>query len=199
MLHAWYPGEQFAPALADVLTGRTEPGGRLPITFPADEQSTPIQDSAQYPGDGDTVQYSEELLVGYRWYDATNVAPAFAFGHGLGYTTFAIEQPVIHHDHAGVSVSFTLRNDGARTGKATPQVFVGFPDHTGEPPAQLKGFDAVTLESGEDRKLIITILKEDLMIFDGAADRWTLPTGTFEFSLALSSRDVRAVLTVDVH
>ena len=67
MIHAWFPGEQFTPALAGVLTGRAEPGGRLPITFPFDESATPIQSPEQYPGIDGVVTYSEELLVEYRW------------------------------------------------------------------------------------------------------------------------------------
>ncbi len=87
-LHGWFPGEQFGPALADVLGGREEPGGRLPITFPTDEHRTPVQRPEQYPGTDGVVTYSEGLLVGYRWYDAEGMEPAYPFRHGLGYTTF---------------------------------------------------------------------------------------------------------------
>jgi beta-glucosidase len=88
VIHACFPGEQFAPALAEVLVGRTEPGGRLPITFPIDETTTPIREPHQYPGVNGVATYSEELLVGYRWYQQHGVEPAFPFGHGLGYTSF---------------------------------------------------------------------------------------------------------------
>ena len=88
MIHAWFPGEQFAPALADVLTGRAEPGGRLPITFPTDESATPIQEPSQYPGVNGVATYSEDLLVGHRWSQARGIEPAHPFGHGLGYTLF---------------------------------------------------------------------------------------------------------------
>ncbi len=91
-LHAWFPGEQFAEGLADVLTGAVEPGGRLPITFPADEQQTPMETAAQYPGVDGVATYSEELLVGYRWYDEREVEPAYPFGFGLGYTTFELSE-----------------------------------------------------------------------------------------------------------
>ena len=73
-----------------MLTGAAEPGGRLPITFPADEQRTPIETASQYPGVDGVASYSEELLVGYRWYDARGVEPAYPFGFGLGYTTFEL-------------------------------------------------------------------------------------------------------------
>ena len=85
LLHAWFPGEQFGPALAEVLTGRAEPGGRLPITFPTDEAATPIQEPQQYPGVNGVATYSEDLLVGYRWYQDRGIEPAFPLGHGLGY------------------------------------------------------------------------------------------------------------------
>jgi beta-glucosidase-like glycosyl hydrolase len=127
VIHAWFPGEQFAPALADVLTGRAEPGGRLPITVPTDESSTPIQESHQYPGVNGVATYSEELLVGYRWYQQRGVEPAFPFGHGLGYTSFEFDDSRAVAAEALISVTFSVRNVGSRRGKAVPQLYVPFP------------------------------------------------------------------------
>jgi beta-glucosidase len=196
LLHAWFPGEQFAPALADVLTGRQEPGGRLPITFPVDEQSTPITEPAQYPGVDGVTSYSEGLHVGYRWYDERGVDPAFPFGHGLGYTTFEIDGLEVETVANGYRVRFALRNTGSRAGKAVPQIYVRYPPGAGEPGAQLKGFDAVRLDPGERRELAIDISSDDLKIFDEQSGIRILPTGAYEFRAGFSSRDIRTTAAV---
>jgi beta-glucosidase len=118
VIHAWLPGEQFATALADVLSGREEPGGRLPITFPTDQSATPIREPHQYPGVDGVASYSEELLVGYRWYRERGVQPAFPFGHGLGYASFQLADLRADVMEALIGVSFSVRNIGSRRGKA---------------------------------------------------------------------------------
>jgi beta-glucosidase len=135
VIHAWFPGEQFGPALADVLTGRAEPGGRLPITIPTDEAPTPIHDPGQYPGVDGVATYSEELLVGYRWYQQRGIKPAFPFGHGLGYTSFEFDDLRTEVTMTGIGLTFTVRNVGPRRGKAVPQVDFTFPSDAGEPPS----------------------------------------------------------------
>jgi beta-glucosidase len=198
LLHAWFPGEQFAPALADVLTARQEPGGRLPITFPVDEQSTPIQDPAQYPGVDGVSTYSEGLLVGYRWYDERGVDPAFPFGHGSGYTTFEMNGLKAAASRDGVRLQFTLRNVGSRSGKAVPQIYVRYPPGADEPGAPLKGFDAVRLEAGGRRDLMIDIALDDLKIFDEQTESRILSAGEYEFRAGFSSRDVRTTAVLDI-
>jgi beta-glucosidase len=191
-VHAWFPGEQFAPALADVLTGRAECGGRLPITFPVDEDNTPIQRAEQYPGVDGVAVYSEELLVGYRWYDESEVRPAYPFGHGLGYTTFDLDDLTIESAGESFNLRFRVRNTGRRPGKAVPQIYVAYPSDAGEPPAQLKGFATARLDPGEARDLTIAITRDDLMVHDEHTHGRVLPRGDYEFRLGLSSRDIRA-------
>ena len=166
VIHAWFPGEQFAPALADVLTGRAEPGGRLPITFPTDERTTPIQEPGQYPGIGGVATYAEELLVGYRWYQDRGIKPAYPFGHGLGYTSFDFEDLRAEVRGAGIDLIFHIRNVGPRPGKAIPQIYISYPSNADEPPAQLKAFDVVRLGPGKARQVKINISYDDLAIFD---------------------------------
>ena len=198
-LHAWFPGEQFAEALADVLTGAVEPGGRLPITFPADERRTPMESAEQYPGVDGIATYAEGLLVGYRWYDERGVDPAFPFGHGMGYTTFEIDGlEVVETAADGLHVRLGVRNTGSRAGKAVPQIYVRYPPGLGEPSAQLRGFDAVRLESGERRVLTIEITSDDLKIFDEQSGSRILPRGEYEFRAGFSSRDVRATAIVSM-
>ena len=198
VLHAWFPGEQFAQALAGVLTGESEPGGRLPITFPADEHRTPIVGPSQYPGVDGVATYSEELLVGYRWYDARGITPAFPFGHGLGYTTFEIGRLDVADTGDAIRLTVELTNTGARTGKAVAQIYVGHPAAAGEPPAQLKGFAAVRLDAGETRRTTIEIARDDLLVFDEQAGGRVLIPGEYEFRAGLSSRDVRATARVSI-
>ena len=191
-LHAWFPGEQFAEGLADVLTGTVEPGGRLPISFPADEQQTPMETAAQYPGVDGVATYSEELLVGYRWYDEREVEPAYPFGFGLGYTTFELSELDGAEAGDGFQVSFEVRNTGARRGKAVPQVYVGYAESVGEPPRQLKAFDAVRLDAGKSLTLNLEISRDDLAVYDEASDARIFPSGELTFSAGFSSRDIRA-------
>jgi beta-glucosidase len=148
LIHAWFrfPGEQFAPALADVLTGRAEPGGRLPITFPTDESATPIHEPEQYPGVNGVATHSEEQLVGYRWYHQRRIEPAFPFGDGLGYTSFEFDELHAEVTEAGIGLTFLVGNIGLRCGKAVPQIYVSYPFDAGEPPRQLEAFEVVRLE-----------------------------------------------------
>ena len=192
-LHAWFPGEQFAEALADVLTGTAEPGGRLPITFPAEERRTPMESAEQYPGVDGVATYAEELLVGYRWYDARGVEPAYAFGHGLGYTTLTLDEMVVVGGRRRLSRSpWTCGTPEAGRGKAVPQVYVGYADEVGEPPRQLKAFDAVRLDVGESRYGDPRDQPGRPGRLRRSGRRPGVPSGELTFSAGLSSRDIRA-------
>jgi beta-glucosidase len=150
VLVPWFGGLQHGNALADVLYGDAEPGGRLPQTFPVDEQQLAF-DPAAYPGVDQVETYSEGLLVGYRWYDAMGERPLFPFGFGLGYTDFSFRALAVRRTPQGARVSFTVTNTGDRAGAAVPQVYVTFPRPAGEPPRQLKGFTKLTLDPGASR------------------------------------------------
>jgi len=189
-IHAWFPGEQFAPALADVLTGRAEPGGRLPITFPTDESATPIQEPSQYPGVNGVATYSEDLLVGHRWSQARGIEPAHPFGHGLGYTLFDFDHLRAELTEAAIGVTFTVRNIGSRRGKAVPQIYVSYPSDAGEPPAQLKAFEVVRVEPSEARDVVIEIPHDDLTIFDESSRSRLVPPGLYEIHLGVSSAEL---------
>ena len=198
VIHAWFPGEQFAPALAEVLAGRTEPGGRLPITFPTDESTTPIREPRQYPGVNGVATYSEELLVGYRWYQQRGVEPAFPFGHGLGYTSFEFADLRAQVMEALIDVTFSVRNVGSRRGKAVPQLYVTFPPDAGEPPGQLKAFQVVRLDPGEVSEVDMEIPIDDLAIYDDQYGSRVVRAGTYEIQLGASSLDLRLKAAVQV-
>ena len=118
ILLTWFPGQEAGHALADVLLGRAEPGGRLPTTWPVSERDCPVLSTT--PVDG-VLAYDEGVFIGYRAWDGANIAPRFPFGHGLGYTTWAYESLSI----VDKTVQVTVRNTGSRTGREVVQVYVG--------------------------------------------------------------------------
>lgn len=189
VLVPWYGGLEHGNALADVLYGVREPGGRLPQTFPVDEAQNAFAPEA-YPGVGGTETYSEGLLVGYRWYDATGTRPLFPFGYGLGYTTFGFRDLVVRPTAQGARVSFVVRNTGRRAGAVVPQLYLSSPKRAGEPPRQLKGFTKLTLRPGEARRVELTLDRRDLSIWSTRRDRWVVVPGGYRVAVGTSSRDL---------
>ena len=190
VLVPWYGGVEHGNALADVLYGDAEPGGRLPQTFPVDEKQVPFARSA-YPGVKGTATYSEKLLVGYRWYDEKRETPLFPFGFGLSYTSFAYRDLKIRTDDRGALVSLRVRNTGSREGSDVPQVYVTSPDRVGEPPKQLKGFQKVTLQPGESEVVQIRLDPRAFAHWSTARNRWVIVPGRYGVMVGSSSRDLR--------
>ncbi|GEP40431.1 glycosyl hydrolase [Nocardioides psychrotolerans] len=196
ILEAWYPGQNVGTALARVLFGDAEPGGRLPMTFPRRARDLPTAgDRAAYPGIAGTVHYKEGVMVGYRHFDERRIAPAYAFGHGLGYTTFRFSRPVLRRgtDAQLATVTFRVTNTGKRSGAAVPQVYVGMPSPgkgTPQPPKQLKGFSKVRLAPGASRTVTIELDRRSFSYWDTAADGWRVARGCYDVMLARSSRDI---------
>ena len=202
ILEAWYPGEEDGAAVAAVLFGAVNPSGKLPITFPKQDGDLPLQTAAQYPGVQDAAQYSEGLLVGYRWYDAKKIEPMFAFGHGLSYTTFAYTNlkasPPTESKMA--SVEFYLANTGSRAGAEVAQLYVGLPSlpNVPQPPRQLKGFRRVELDAGETANVILTLDARALSYWDVTSHGWKAAPGTYTVWVGSSSRDLRLTQTFEV-
>ncbi len=197
VLHGWFPGERFGEALAAVLSGDAEPGGRLVLTWPKAEDRTPIESAAQYPGVDGVVEYTEGSLVGYRWYDAEGVSPRFPFGHGLGYAAVEFGEPAVSVGAASIVVTVDAQNAGEVRGKAVPQLYVSHPADAGAPPRQLVAFDAVRLAPGETRTLRFEIPLEDLWRADDAGRRRAVP-GTYTITVGRSSRDVTGAADFDL-
>ncbi|MFJ8467904.1 glycoside hydrolase family 3 C-terminal domain-containing protein [Streptomyces swartbergensis] len=126
VLRMYYPGQEGAAATAAVLCGDRDPGGRLTQSFPAGDAHHPVTgDLRRYPGAGGTEEYTEDVHVGHRWYDAEGVTPLFPFGHGLSYTSFAYAAPDARWTADNLDVAFTVRNTGPRDGVDVPQVYAG--------------------------------------------------------------------------
>jgi beta-glucosidase len=143
---------------------------------------------------GDTVgphsDYSEGLLVGYRWYDAKGITPLFPFGYGLSYTTFRYSGIAVSRTSSGASVTFTVTNSGARAGVDVPQVYVGDPPAVGEPPKQLKGFQRVYLSPGQSQKVTIALDPMSFAYWNTGENEWMVRAGTYQVMVGSSSSDI---------
>ncbi len=204
VVDAWYPGQTSGTSLASVLFGQTDPGGHLPVTFPASLSQVPASTTAQFPGNGSQVQYSEGIDVGYRWYDANNVTPLFPFGFGLSYTQFAFSNLQISPSTADgtqdVQVTATVTNTGQRAGSDVTQLYLGDPSASAEPPRQLAGFQRVNLAPGASAQVSFTITPQDMSWWDDSANGWTQTEGTYTVyvgdSSALSSLPLQGTFTM---
>lgn len=198
VIEAWYPGQEAGPSLAPVLFGNVNPSGRLPMTFPASEQQGPARNWTEYPGDGKTANFTEGVLVGYRWYDARNEEPLFPFGYGLSYTTFQYSDLQVEGRGTGRTVKVRVKNSGSREGAEVVQLYVGFPAAAAEPPRQLKGFEKVSLKPGESKLVELKLDQEALSAFDEAEHRWKIYPGSYTVQVGGSSRDARLKATFTV-
>ena len=167
------------------------PSGKLPITFPTSLSQVPASTTAQWPGTNGTVQYSEGLDVGYRWYDAQNVTPLFPFGYGLSYTSFSYSNLNVGALSNGqATVTATVTNTGTRAGTDVAQLYMGDPASAGEPPHQLKGFQRVTLNAGASATVTFTVPAHDLASWDTTSGNWIAGTGTYQILVGDSSRNL---------
>lgn len=190
ILAAWYPGEQAADSIAALLTGKANPSGRLPVTFPADEINGPTDQPARYPGVGTTARYDENILVGYRWYDAKGIAPLYPFGHGLSYTRFAYSGLKLAKTADGWKVRATVRNTGKVAGDEVAQLYVSMPPAAQEPPRQLKGFGRVSLQPGASGTVEFLLDRRALSYWDEAMRQWRMADGPYRVHVGSSSRDL---------
>jgi beta-glucosidase len=195
VIEAWYPGQDDGNAIAAVLFGDVNPAGKLPVTFPASLAQVPASTAAQWPGVDGTVQYSEGVLVGYRWYATKEVTPLFPFGYGLSYTSFKFSRLAVRPDRGGYRVSVDVTNTGKRTGADVAQLYVGDPAATGEPAEQLKGFQRVTLRPGQTTRVTFTLDRQAFAWWNG---HWQVTPGTYRLLAGDSSASLPLVAHVEV-
>lgn len=187
VLAANFPGQEGGYSISDVLFGDVNPSGRLSVTMPGAENEMGLTKD-QWPGTNGMATYSEKLEVGYRWYHAQGVTPAFPFGHGLSYTTFDYSNVKVSQKVNGATVSVDVKNSGAVAGAEVVQVYVTFPDTAGEPPRQLKGFEKKLLQAGQSATLTLDLDERAFQIWQGA---WARPNGDFKVEVGASSADIR--------
>ena len=193
LLEAWYPGQAGGSSIAQVLFGDAEPGGRLPATFPVSADDEPAAgDAEKYPGVGEEVNYKEGVLVGYRWWDAKKIAPAYAFGYGQSYTTFRFSKLAI--DAGGDTVvAANVTNTGSRAGTAVPQLYLGLPQpdaNTIQPPRQLRGFDKVALKPGETKRVRFVLNERAFSYWNTGANGWRIAPGCYSVEVGANSRNL---------
>jgi beta-glucosidase len=192
VLYAWLPGQAMGGALADVLLGRAEPGGRLPVTLPVREADCPVLRAEPHDGQ---LSYDEGLLIGYRGYDAAGTTPLFPFGYGLGYTSWSYESlaagsPALAAG-ADLTIGVTVRNTGERSGREVVQAYVAGPAADGRPVRVLGAFGSAVADPGETTRVTLTIPARVFARFDEQAGQWTWPPGEFTVAVGGSSRDLR--------
>ena len=193
VIYAWLPGQAMGEALADVLLGLAEPGGRLPVTIPAAEADCPVLHAV--PRDGQ-LGYDEGLLIGYRGYDAAGTTPQFPFGHGLGYSSWDYES--LSADLAGLRpgqdlvLRVTVRNTGPRPGREVVQAYVAGPRPGPDRPVRVLGaFGSAQAAPGQTAEVVLRVPARVFASYDAEAGGWTWPRGAFTIDVGRSSRDLR--------
>ena len=196
ILHAWYPGQEGGTALAQILFGDYSPSGKLPASFERRWEDNPTFHN-YYPERGkSSVEYAEGVFLGYRYYDRSETKPQFAFGFGLSYTTFEYSNLSITPDSGNLSdpvtVSFDVKNSGAREGAEIAEMYVGT-DHSSvpRPLKELKGFAKTTLKPGESKRLTLTLDRRAFSFYDVANHAWNAEPGEFTIQVGSASNDIR--------
>jgi beta-glucosidase len=201
VLEAWYPGEEDGNAVADVLFGKVNPSGKLPLTFPKRVEDTLAGKPDQYPGNATAVHYSEALEVGYRGYQADHVAPLFPFGFGLSYTTFSFSDLKAASTREGhAKVTFRVTNTGSREGAEVAQLYLDYPPiaEGNEPPHQLKGFRKIMLKPGESQTVQLELDPRSFSYWSGSSHSWKLVAGSFGISVGDSSANTPLTATLAI-
>jgi beta-glucosidase len=187
IVEAWFPGEG-GRAIANVLFGKVDPSGKLPVTFPERNEDIPT-----WGKDGTITRdpvYAEKLNIGYRWYDAKKIKPMFEFGYGLSYTHFTNSDLAVHPaaDNS-MMVAFALKNDGAVEGAEVPQVYLGINDKD-EPPLRLVGWSKINLRPGKSKQVSIRISARMQSVWSVNANCWSFVPGSRVY-VGASSREIR--------
>ena len=188
ILHTWLPGQEEGNAIADVLTGKVNPSGKLPFTIAARYEDYPS--AANFPqsnGNPAEVEYKEGIFVGYRHFDQANITPTYPFGYGLSYTTFKYDNMTVKSDDDSITVCITVKNTGKYVGKEAVLIYVSAPqDKLNRPVKELKAFAKTRLlKPGQSQMLKMTVSQQDLASWDTATHQWIKDSGTYKFSIGM--------------
>lgn len=193
LLEGYLGGQALGGAIADILFGDANPSGKLAETFPNQLSDNPSY--LFFPGDGDRVEYREGIYVGYRYYDTKNVEPLFPFGYGLSYTTFeysnlSVSSKVII-DSETLTVTVNVKNTGTVAGKEVVQLYVKDVESSiGRPEKELKGFEKIELQPGEEKTIAFTLDKRSFAYYNTELKDWHVESGEFELLVGKSSKDI---------
>ncbi|NDV83783.1 glycoside hydrolase family 3 C-terminal domain-containing protein [Bacteroides sp. 51] len=202
IIQGWYPGSEAGNAIANVLSGKVNPSGKLPFSFPVKltDNGAHAFDALSYPGDSIKQVYKEDILVGYRWHDTKKIPALYPFGHGLSYTTFAYGKATLSaktmDSNGKVEVVIPVTNTGTREGKEVIQLYIGDEKCSVIRPAkELKHFSKISLKPGETKEVKFTISVDDLKFYDDSRGEWTAEPGKFNVYIGASSTDIRSILS----
>ena len=205
VVQTWYLGTITGNALADILSGDVNPSGKLPFSYPVKLEDSPAHafDALCYPGDSIREVYKEDILVGYRWYDTKKIEPMFPFGYGLSYTMFEYGKPVVSAKtmpkDGTLSVSVKVKNAGPVAGKEIVQLYIGDEKCSVlRPLKELKGFQKVSLQPGEEKEVTFTITPEALKFFDDKRHEWVAEPGKFKAYIGASATDIRGTVAFEL-
>lgn len=199
----WYLGSESGNSLADVLSGKVNPSGKLPFTFPVALEDGPVKTEAQYPGirrENSNIYdetYSEGVFVGYRWYEKQQIEPLFAFGHGLSYTSFDYSGFKASCRGGKVKASVRVKNTGDVAGAEVVQLYVSDVEASVDRPLkELKGFEKVWLEPGQEKVVSFELDRRALSFYDVQTSSWVAEPGEFRILVGASSADIRSEASV---
>jgi beta-glucosidase len=210
IIYAWYGGQMGNVALAEIISGKINPSGKLPVTIEKDFKDSPgygyIPEGEKLYNDwnGDAekthkvfnVYYTEGVFVGYRWYDSRNIEPLFPFGYGLSYTTFSYSDLNVSKEKFNgndtLTVSFTIKNTGSVEGKEIAQLYIhDVKSSVPRPVKELKGFKKIDLKSGESKTVEIKLDKKDFAFWDPSTKDWLAEKGKFILNIGSSSKNIK--------
>ncbi|PWN53015.1 putative beta-glucosidase [Violaceomyces palustris] len=223
VLYAYYPGQEGGNSLPPILWGEKSPSGKLPFTVAKKESDFPPNTISDAPVRNPQADFTEKLLVDYKWFDAKNITPRYEFGYGLSYSNFTYgdelrvesnyerdstsvqktaekfsreviaEGESVYDIHLTASVEVT--NSGDVKASEVVQLYVGFPESSNEPPRLLRGFEKLSLASGETGTAKFNLRRKDISVWNVRSQRWEVPEGDITFFVGSSSRDIRAKVT----
>ena len=203
ILWSWYGGMEAGNAVADILSGKVNPSGKLPFTMPVTLDQSPAHALGNFPGRGMKVNYEEDILVGYRWFDTKKIQPQFPFGYGLSYTGFELSNLSTdkkdYEKGDTIYAKFTIKNTGTRYGGEVVQLYVSDPvSSVLRPEKELKAFEKVFLQPGEVKTIELKIKVGDLAFYDETKRSCKVEAGEFVLQLGNSSRNIVKTIKISV-
>jgi beta-glucosidase len=201
---SWYNGSENGNALADVLTGKVNPSGKLPFTFPASLNDSPAHALNAYPGENFQETYKEGILVGYRWFDTKKIEPLYCFGYGLSYTDFKYSglqtSKKSYKPSENIIATVKVMNSGKYAGKETVQLYIGKTGSAVErPEKELKAFKKVKIAAGETASVSLNIPVKELAYYDVKTKSWVVEPGQYKLFAGTSSRDITQISSITVN
>jgi beta-glucosidase len=203
ILWSWFGGMEAGNAVADLLSGKVNPSGKLPFTIPVSLDQSPAHALGNFPGRNLKVNYEEDILVGYRWFDTKKIVPQFPFGYGLSYSGFSIGSFSTDKTSYGkgetIHAKCTVKNTGSRDGAEVVQLYVSDPVCSViRPEKELKAFEKVFLKPGESKTIELTIKVADLAFYDESKKDWNVEAGEFVLQIGNSSRNISKSVKIAV-